>query len=97
MSDQNEHDVEPQADTPARGDDYQDDSVANKLSRELNNWRQRRSHSHSRRNDHEASTSFQSDAARTIKVRGHETLVVRKPKVAANRPPTDNQEPDSHR
>jgi hypothetical protein len=97
MSDQNEHGVEPQADSPARRDDYQDDSVADKLSRELNNWRQRRSHSHSRRDDHESSGSFQSDAARTIKVRGHETLVIRKPKGAASRPPVDNQEPDANR
>lgn len=89
---QDENEAEPQADTGAR-DGYQNDSVANKLSRELSNWRQRRSHSRQRRNEG-PTTSFQSDSARTIKVRGHETLVIRKPKVA-NRAPQDSD--NSHR
>ncbi len=47
------------------------DSLATKLSQELSNWRRKRT----------------SEPARTIKVRGHETLVVRKPKLA--KPPTN--------
>jgi hypothetical protein len=59
----------------------EDDAVANKLSKELNNWRRRRTNGRQRRSDSE-SVKYHSDSARTIKLRGHETLVVRKPKLA---------------
>jgi hypothetical protein len=58
------------------------DAVATKLSKELNNWRRRRTSGHPRRFDGgNGNNGFQADAARTIKVRGHETLVIRKPKL----------------
>ena len=71
-----------------------DHSVASKLSEELSNWRRRRHNGSSRPRHPEESGSngsFQSDSARTIKVRGHETLVIRKPKSAS--PRRDNSEP----
>ncbi|HLW69543.1 MAG TPA: hypothetical protein VKS22_02870 [Candidatus Binataceae bacterium] len=60
----------------------ENDSVANKLSKELSNWRQRRTNGRSNgaRRAEPSNSDFQSDVARTIKVRGHETLVVRKSK-----------------
>jgi hypothetical protein len=64
----------------------ENDSVASKLSKELNNWRQRRSSSRPRRPDGPAQNH--SEPARTIKVRGHETLVVRKPKLV-QKPPSN--------
>jgi len=67
---------------------HEDDSVANKLSKELSNWRQRRTGGRGRHPKEGPSVSFKADAARTIKVRGHETLVIRKPKVAAKTPVT---------
>ena len=58
------------------------DAVASKLSKELSNWRRRRTSGRPQRFDSGNSNgSFQADAARTIKVRGHETLVIRKPKL----------------
>ena len=81
-------------DTGAEPED-RDHSVASKLSEELSNWRRRR-HTGGRHKFTEESGSggnFQSESARTIKVRGHETLVIRKPKSAsprrANPEPTD--------
>jgi hypothetical protein len=61
--------------------DRENDSVASKLSKELSNWRRRRTNGRSRREEG-SSASYKSESARTIKVRGHETLVVRKPKLA---------------
>jgi hypothetical protein len=61
--------------------DHENNSLANKLSKELSNWRRRRTNGRSKR-DEGANNSYQSEAARTIKVRGHETLVIRKPKLA---------------
>ncbi len=58
-----------------------------KLSKELNNWRRRRTSSRPNRNDGPAPNH--SEPARTIKVRGHETLVVRKPKIVASKPPSN--------
>jgi len=76
------------ADNPVRdngtgnGADRESDSVASKLSKELSNWRRRRgTPARPQRLDGRGS-SFQSGPARTIKVRGHETLVIRKPKLA---------------
>jgi hypothetical protein len=58
------------------------EAVASKLSKELSNWRRRRTSGRPQRFDSGNSNgSFQADAARTIKVRGHETLVIRKPKL----------------
>src|SRR5216684_901419 len=59
-----------------------DDSLASKLSKELINWRRRRTTARSKHDDG-PSVNYQSDSARTIKVRGHETLVIRKPKLNA--------------
>lgn len=58
-----------------------------KLSKELNNWRRRRTSSRPVRMDGPAQNH--SEPARTIKVRGHETLVVRKPKIAAPKTPSN--------
>lgn len=73
-------------DTAAEPED-RDHSVASKLSEELSNWRRRR-HTGGRRRSAEESGNggnFQSESARTIKVRGHETLVIRKPKSTSPR------------
>ncbi len=61
------------------------DSLADKLSQELNNWRRRRTAARPRQSepDHAGSSASQTDSARTIRVRGHETLVIRKPKLVA--------------
>lgn len=79
MSAQDEDGLAPRVGNAGQADGHQNDSVANKLSKELNNWRRRRTHARSNRGERQ-SLSFQADAARTIKVRGHETLVIRKPK-----------------
>jgi hypothetical protein len=73
-----------------QGTDRDDDAVANKLSKELSNWRRRRTNGRPRRNEGER-VSFQTESARTIKLRGHETLVVRKPRLAK---PVANQRPN---
>jgi hypothetical protein len=81
------------AEAEDREHEDRDHSVASKLSEELSNWRRRR-HSGGRSRLAEesgSSGSFQSESARTIKVRGHETLVIRKPKSAA--PRRANSEP----
>jgi len=70
------------------------DSLASKLSKELSNWRRKRTSSRPRQSDG-PSQNFQSEPARTIKVRGHETLVVRKPKLAGKPPTNINHTPDS--
>ncbi len=72
----------------ARDADRENDSLASKLSKELNNWRRRRTNGRARRNE-VAGGGFQSESARTIKVRGHETLVIRKPKIASKPPVTE--------
>ena len=74
----------------AKEADQESDSLASKLSRELNNWRRRRTSARPHRAEGSPS-NFQSKAARTIKVRGHETLVIRKPKLGPK--PPDNPEP----
>jgi hypothetical protein len=83
--------VEPEATGRAAEEDS--DLLASKLSKELNNWRRRRTSGQPRRNDGPRG-NFQSDSARTIKVRGHETLVIRKPKLSP-KPPTANSDRDS--
>lgn len=60
------------------------ESLATKLSQELSNWRRRRTTARPRPNESDGTGSVsQSESARTIKVRGHETLVIRKPKLVA--------------
>ena len=68
-------------------DGQDNDQLASKLSKELSNWRRKRTSSRPRHNSDGPSQNFSSEPARTIKVRGHETLVVRKPKLA--KPPTN--------
>lgn len=72
------------------GEDGDNDAVADKLSRELNNWRRRQTNGRQKRNDGER-VNYQTESARTIKLRGHETLVVRKPRLAK---PAINQRPN---
>ena len=75
-------------------DGHDNDQLASKLSKELSNWRRKRTSSRPRHNSDGPSQNFTSEPARTIKVRGHETLVVRKPKLA--KPPTNtNHTPDN--
>jgi hypothetical protein len=84
-------DIDKQHGSTAEADQKNDDSLANKLSQELSNWRRRRTTARPRQADSDGSGSgsaMQSESARTIKVRGHETLVIRKPKLAA-KPVTD--------
>jgi len=77
-------------DGDGRERDQERDSLASrKLSEELSNWRRRRTTTRPHRNDHVSGGNSHSEPARTIKVRGHETLVVRKPKIA----PKLNPEP----
>jgi len=77
---------------PAANDGRHNESVASKLSQELTNWRRRRTAPRSSRPESPGQT-YQSEPARTIKVRGHETLVVRKPKLATK--PPINPTPDN--
>jgi hypothetical protein len=72
-----------------REDEQNSDLLASKLSKELNNWRRRRTSGRLR--DEGPSSAFKSEAARTIKVRGHETLVVRKPKLSSKPPATTDR------
>jgi hypothetical protein len=88
-----EGDLNKQGGEPA--DNGQDnDSLASKLSQELSNWRRKRTSSQSRHSDGPGQ-NFQSEPARTIKVRGHETLVVRKPKLVAKPPTNTNHTPNN--
>ena len=73
-------------DTPAGlehdGHESGDHTVAQKLSHELDKWRRQRNGGRPRRLEPgNGSTQQASGPARTIKVRGHETLVVRKSKL----------------
>jgi len=70
-----------------RDADRENDALVSKLSQELNNWRRRRTNG--RPQHHEGtSVDHQAESARTIKLRGHETLVIRKPKIAKPAQPT---------
>jgi hypothetical protein len=82
MSSQETNTAPTRSGQPVQGADRENDALANKLSNELNNWRRRRTNGRSRRTSDGASVSYQSDSARTIKLKGHETLVVRKAKLA---------------
>jgi hypothetical protein len=73
-------------DTPAGlehdGHEGSDNPVAQKLSHELDKWRRQRNGARPRRPEAiNGSAPQASGPARTIKVRGHETLVVRKSKL----------------
>jgi hypothetical protein len=74
----------------AQGADHDNDAVASKLSKELSNWRWRRTNGRLKRNEGER-VNYQTESARTIKLRGHETLVVRKPKLVR---PAASQRPN---
>jgi hypothetical protein len=82
MSSQDTTDEALENEAAENADRNGDDSLASKLSKELSNWRRRRTTTRSRHDDG-PSVNYQSDSARTIKVRGHETLVIRKPKLSA--------------
>ena len=79
------------ADNPLRteGADASEGEVASKLFRELSDWRRQRDASERRTSDAGAKVKRHTQPARTIKVRGHETLVIRKPKLG---PKTRRQE-----
>jgi len=72
-------------DEDERGADHESESLTSKLSKELSNWRRRRTTARPMGVDH-GSGNNHSEPARTIKVRGHETLVVRKAKVIPKPP-----------
>jgi len=65
-----------------REDGRNSDLLASKLSKELSNWRRRRT-TGGLRHDDGLNGAFKTESARTIKVRGHETLVIRKPKLSS--------------
>jgi hypothetical protein len=71
-----------------------DTDLASKLSKELNNGRRKRGGGAGPRfrNDRVTAKAPLSEPARTIKVRGHETLVIRKSKVAS-KPRPDSPSP----
>jgi hypothetical protein len=75
-------------------DQVGDSDLASKLSKELSNWRRKRSGGPGVRfgDERAISKASMSEPARTIKVRGHETLVIRKGKLAA-KPRPDSAPP----
>ena len=80
-----EPEMNDEPEKPNRGDGADNDSVASKLSQELSNWRRKRTSSRPARPEMMGGSNH-SEPARTIKVRGHETLVVRKSKL---KPPSN--------
>jgi hypothetical protein len=65
-----------------------DTDLASKLSKELSNWRRKRGGPAARfRDDRANGKAPLSEPARTIKVRGHETWVIRKSKLAGKSRP----------
>jgi hypothetical protein len=84
MSSQQATDELDKKNDPEGESEQSNSELASKLSQELNNWRRRRTSSRPRKNEQNGSgPSSQTESARTIKVRGHETLVIRKPKLAS--------------
>ncbi len=65
-------------DGTGKDQDQNNDELASKLSKELSNWRRKRTSGRNRNAEIISSSKAQSEPARTIKVRGHETLVIRK-------------------
>jgi hypothetical protein len=88
MSSQDTPDDIDKENESAEGAEQSNDSLATKLSQELSNWRRRRTTGRPRQSEPNGagSSAAQSESARTIKVRGHETLVIRKPKLVAAKP-----------
>ena len=73
---------EGEADMAEHDDRGDGNNVAQKLSNELDTWRRQRSGAKPQRPVINTSSNGQSSGpGRTIKVRGHETLVVRKHKI----------------
>lgn len=71
------------ADSAALDAEGQTGDLASKLSKELSNWRRKRGGPGAHfRDERTLSKPSISEPARTIKVRGHETLVIRKSKLA---------------
>jgi selenophosphate synthase len=91
MSSQDRSSDMAQQESIPQSTDRDNDGVASKLSKELNNWRRRRTNGRPKRDEGER-VNYQTESARTIKLRGHETLVVRKPKLAK---PTASQRPNN--
>jgi hypothetical protein len=80
--------------TPSNVGAEDENSLADKLSKELSNWRRQRHASRPNRSSNGNSPSAQAEPARTIKVHGHETLVVRKAKLAPKPTSADAPEGD---
>jgi hypothetical protein len=80
--------------TPSNVAGENENSLADKLSKELSNWRRQRRASWPNRSSNGNSPTAQAEPARTIKVHGHETLVVRKPKLASKPGSADAPESD---
>jgi hypothetical protein len=57
--------------------------LASKLFRELSDWRRQRDATDRRTGDSNTKVKGHAPPARTIKVRGHETLVIRKPRLGS--------------
>jgi hypothetical protein len=85
MSSQDTSDDVDKENESAMDADQNNDELATKLSQELSNWRRRRTTARPRQSepDGAGAGASQSESARTIRVRGHETLVIRKPKLVA--------------
>ncbi|MGD0076280.1 MAG: hypothetical protein ABSD31_18375 [Candidatus Binataceae bacterium] len=80
-------------DESAEHAEQKNDELASKLSKELSNWRRRRTSARPRPADaFSGNGKARSEPARTIKVRGHETLVIRKPKAVIK--PSSDSAPD---
>lgn len=73
--------------------DQSNDAMASKLSKELSNWRLRRTGGRPQPAESAANVKFRSEPARTIRVRGHETLVIRKSRPTSK--PRADSNPDS--
>ncbi len=85
MSLEDRNGVQVKGDEEDREAEHESESLTSKLSKELSNWRKKRTTGRPIRIDH-GSGNNQSEPARTIKVRGHETLVIRKAKLAPKPP-----------
>jgi len=73
------------------------DALASKLSKELNNWRRLRTSVRPRPADaFPGNGKSRSEPARTIRVRGHETLVIRKSKAVIKPRTGSASDPDSN-
>jgi hypothetical protein len=81
-------------DVPEPAQSNGDSDLASKLTKELNNWRRKRGGGPAARfrDERAISKAPSSEPARTIKVRGHETLVIRKSKLAG-KPRPDSAPP----